>query len=954
MTSHGSSSSRGTVPYPRLPWLLGGIFLVLYLVTLCRSAGVGGIALISKVTGWDWQPLVDYPLYYLVSFPFRVLPLAWEPLALNALSALLAAGTVALVTRSVQLLPQNRTRDQRERERNEFGLLTGSSAWLPAAVAASVCGLQVAFWQNATNASADMLNLFILAWIVREFLEYRIDHRESRLTLLALIYGFGVTSNCALIALFPFMLGAIIWAMGWNFFRSPLILKLSIAGIAGLMLYLLLPAVATASGKMDLSFGDALLANLRDQKAMLQSGFTQRLYVIVNMGIGSFLPLILIGVRWPASFGDVSAAGSFTTRVMFHVLTLLFIAGSLAMNLHLPHVAKAQAETGITFHSLFLISALVLGYSVGYLLVVFGKQPAKAWKKPGPLGEFLGKVMVGVAWLILPTVTVMLGTQNFPKVRGLNASPLYDFAARMAQQLPTVPALVLADDDTLLSLVADQLARSGKKQYWLLHTRSLSDPGYHVILRKLTGGEWPQLPTNMVVDQKVVDPYIVQTIATLATNRPLIYLHPSFGYYFEWFYPVEDKFLYDLKRYTTNSGVQVPIATDAQIQVHQKFLEGWWDETLSSLSDRIDSGKASIADSYLGQIESRALNDWGTRLEQASHFTEATPWFERATHLFTNNVSALINLEYNRHHLAGDTNAFKLSDSTQAIWNNYRDNIQAALNFGGPIEEPSFCIGLGSLFSSTGLARQSAQEFLQALALTPNNQFARIQLARTFIQGQAPDRALAVLDEIREKASPEGLNQYAQIDLANVEAVALLEKGEKDKAIARLGELATKFPSEPAVYEVQSQIYLNAAARQPDFLPLAEKSVKRLFDLSPTNFVAINDMGTIEMFKQNWPGAINYLTEALAKKPDAVETRLNRAIAFLRAGQLGQALEDYLALDKKAPNEFRIEYGLAEIAEKQKRTADAIKYFGEYLSHAPKGTPEYTNVVDRLIQLRGK
>jgi hypothetical protein len=216
MTSPTSSSPRADVPFPKLPWFLGGAFLVLYLVMLSPGAGIGGLGVISKVTGWDWQPFLQFPLYFLVTLPFAVLPTSWQPVLLNAFSALLAAGTLALLARSIQLLPQDRTRDQRERERTRFGLLTGPAAWLPATAATVMCGLQVLFWQNATNASVDTLNLFVLAWLIRELLEYRLDGRERRLLVLAFGYGLGVTSNAALIALFPFMLARGDLVSGWD------------------------------------------------------------------------------------------------------------------------------------------------------------------------------------------------------------------------------------------------------------------------------------------------------------------------------------------------------------------------------------------------------------------------------------------------------------------------------------------------------------------------------------------------------------------------------------------------------------------------------------------------------------------------------------------------------------------------------------------------------------------
>lgn len=953
MTTHAPSPSRTEVPFRQLPWLIADAFLLFYLVTMSKGAGITGLAVISKVTGWDWQPFLQFPLYYLVTLPFQVLPVSLQPVALNAFSALLAAGTLGLVARSVQLLPHDRTKDQRERERSRHGLLTGSAAWLPATAAAVMCGLQLLFWQHATNASVDMLNLFVLAWVIRELLEYRLDHRERRLVVLAFVYGLGVTSNPALIALFPFMLGALIWVMGREFFRSPILLKLFTAGVAGLLLYLLLPALAVSSDKLELTFWEALRENLRTQKAMLQVGFNNRLFPLV-MCLGSLFPLILIGVRWPSNFGDTSAAGSLLTRMMFRVLVLVYIAAALAMNFQLKHAEKAQTDTGLSYHSLFLLSALVIGYSVGYLLVIFGKQPGKSWQRATPLGALVGKVMVGLAWLILPFVAVGLTWQNFAQVRSLNGSPLYAYAANVARQLPAEPALILSDDNILLSLVADQLAGTQAADHWLLHTRSLSAPGYHRHLNRLSGGEWPVVPDQFIQQGTVADAYLVKSVADTATNRPVIYLHPSFGYYFEWFHPVERELVYDLRRYT-NTTVQVPVLETAALEKQEQYLQSWWEETLGPLSEKINAGKASIADNYLGQAQSRALNHWGTRLQQAERFADATPWFERATRLFTNNVSALINLEYNRHRLAGATNIFETSESTASISKNYRGNVLAVLTLGGPIDEPRTCLELGSLFAGGNLQRQAAQLFLRAEALTPNNLFARVQLARTYVQAQAPDRALAVLEELRDDGATTGLNEYAQIDLAMLEATAFYGKGEIERANALLDGLAQRYPQQPVVFELQSQMYLNFATRNQDFISRAEQAVQRHSELTAgTNLVVKNNLGLLAFLKQDWTAAAAHYSEVLAAEPEAQATRFNRALAHLKAGQLDRALEDYKLLEEKKFRPHNVQFGLGEIAERQSRPADALKHFSSYLELAPKGTTEYSNVVARVEQLKSR
>ena len=76
--------------------------------------------------------------------------------------------SLALLARSVALLPHDRTHDQRQKERSEFSLLSIRAAWLPPVLAALVCGLQLTFWENATGcASAEMFDLLLFAYVIR-------------------------------------------------------------------------------------------------------------------------------------------------------------------------------------------------------------------------------------------------------------------------------------------------------------------------------------------------------------------------------------------------------------------------------------------------------------------------------------------------------------------------------------------------------------------------------------------------------------------------------------------------------------------------------------------------------------------------------------------------------------------------------------------------------------------
>lgn len=953
MTSQDSSSAGQTIPFQKLPWILAAAFFLLYLITIAPGPGVLTLGTTAKITGWDWVPLLQYPLYFVVTLPVRILPDGMQIMGLNFLSAIMGALTIGLLARSVQLLPQDRTRDQRERERNELGILTGTLAWLPAVAAVIVGGLQLLFWQNATNASTEMLDLLVLALIIRELLEYRLDQKDKRLVRVALVYGLGITNNYALIALFPFTLGAMIWILGTRFFRSGLILKMLLAGTLGLLLYLLLPLLAVKSGSIEITFWEALTNNIIAQKSSLGLGWNLRLFAFV-MSLGSLLPLILIGIRWPSSFGDTSAAGNFLTRLMFPVLVLLFIAGAVLMNLRLDHVKEAAANTGFGFHSLYYLSALVIGYSIGHLLVVFGKEPGKKWQQASGLTALVNKAMVGLAFVIPAVMLVILVRDNYGQISAYNRSLLSDYTRYMAEQLPEGGAIVLSDDAILLQYVRHHLSRSGTADvHWLLHSQSLNYPGYHHHLRQTLGDAWPELPADMVFDDNVEDSYIAKLIFTKGQDRPVRYLHPSFGYFFERMYPRASGLLTALEYYPDQT-VTVPRPTEAEVADQTKLLQRLWDDDLFALSTRQRAGTAALPDNYLANIESKTMNEWGVQLRRNDLLPEATPWFERAVQLNTNNVSALINLEYNQFQLSENTNAFSLSEKTMSVLKNYRQNMLAVLNAGGQIDVPAYCLALGQQFAAGKNYRQAAQQYLRAAALTPNNQLARAQLVRTFLQAQSPNRALEMIDEIRKSTSESGLQRYAEIDLLGLEAGAYFTKGQPEKGIEIVETGLAKYTGDTFMRDTAVQIFLTYTPYMTNLLSKVDPLVAQQILSNSTNVTYQFNSGSVAMMKKDWPAAIDVFTGILDEIPNYAGARFNRAVARLQSDQLDGAREDYQRLLEEAPHEFKLHYGLGDIAERQNRPQDAVEHFEAYLKAAPRSTAEYTNVTGRIEKLRAQ
>ena len=68
-----TTSPKGFVQ-DRLPWVIAGGALLVYLLTLSWGVTYTGLPALTKAAGWDWTPTVIGPLNYLVQYPVRWLP----------------------------------------------------------------------------------------------------------------------------------------------------------------------------------------------------------------------------------------------------------------------------------------------------------------------------------------------------------------------------------------------------------------------------------------------------------------------------------------------------------------------------------------------------------------------------------------------------------------------------------------------------------------------------------------------------------------------------------------------------------------------------------------------------------------------------------------------------------------------------------------------------------------
>ena len=956
---HEVSPEKKFVPV-FLPWLVAAGALAVYFVTLNSWVSLSSLPQVARASGWTWQPELAGPLLWLLTYPFRWLPVRMIPLALNLFTAVCAALSLALLARSVALLPHDRSHDQRLKERSEFSMLSIPAAWLPPLLAALVCGLQLSFWENATVASAEMLDLLIFAYAIRCLLEYRISDCESWLLRASLAYGLGMTNNWAMIGFFPAFLVALVWIKGLSFFNVRFLTRMFLCGSAGLLLYFVLPLVASLGDAAQVQFWAALKHNLTSQRLILQNflGFcNHNRQEGLLLALLSLVPLISISIRWPSYFGDNSELGIALTTFIFHLIHGLFLAILLWVALN-PTFSPYSRGYG-PFLTYYYLGALTIGYCIGYFLLIFGGKFDRR-REPAYVG-LIKKAITAVIWLLLVVTPLALIYRSLPQIRTTNGPMLKQYTALLAQSLPAQRGVLLSDDPRRSLLLQAYSAQTGTgKDYLILDTGSLSWPEYHRFLKKKHPQLWESNPPK--ASSRHAEPVmLMQLIVRLAQTNTLYYLHPSFGYYFEFFYPEPHGLAYKLNLFPTNV-LFAPQPSKDLIAENEAFWAKADGEALQPLLAVIGPHNQNKEPSVLDRLAekaqlkrepsrdaaalagfySRALNYWGVRSQQSGWLTNAAAHFERAVEVNPDNLIAEVNLECNKKLRAGLKGAVQVSKSMDEEFGRYRTWDQI-ISENGPFDEPNFCFIAGRVFVSNNLYRQGAAQFERAIALAPENLSARIWLAQLCVISRLPDKALELVEQIRSQPSLSDAARTNRTELLFVETAARLAQSDVKGAEAAVQATLRQYPGDEGLLATASQVYMRYGCYSNALITIDQQLV-----LSPTNLNTLVNKGYVCIQAGAFEQAIAPLTQVLVVQTNNYSALLNRAICYLRAANFEPAQRDYEILQKVFPTAFQIYYGLAEIAWQKKDTNSAIRNYQLYLANAQTNTAEAKSVSDRL------
>ena len=958
-----------------LPWVAVALVVVAYLLTLDRTLSAWNLPVLSTMNGWDWRPPSLFPLQWLVSLPASWLPVGVQPFALSLISAICAGLSLALLARTVTILPQERTRLHRQRALQPGGILPASIAWLPACLAVLVFGLQQTVWQNATQASQDILDLLLFAYIVRAIAEHRLDSRDAWLHKAALVYGLAIVNNFAMIAYLPIFIGSLIWIKGRSFFSASFLIRFTLLGSAGLLLYLLIPTLHALSDTSTNGFWRTLRSYVGAQKGLL---FSYNRVSALLLGSVSLIPLLGLAFRWGEAGGDVSGASHTVTIWLTHLIAVSFLTLCIASAFDFRIGGVAQTVIGVasiaaksgnpSVLSIFFLGAVSIGYYAGYLLLVFGTIPVHRWSRPSALGKKIMAGVVGLLALVTLAIPSLLVYRNGPILaRAHGGSELAQLGRRLIQTIPD-DSFVISDTPLFHQLIqATAFIQRRSAHIKPVESGALELPIFHSHQRKLLSTTWPPLireydPTNRI-------PY--STVSLLLTHLSLsnrvYYSEPSFGYFFESHFLSPTGMIYQLHPLPVGL-LDAESLTPASARATEAF---WKDVAATDLvALRSSSGSSpsktegsDISRSLTQTAYSRSLNYWGVALQHIGQWDSAREAFTQAIQANPKNPCAAINLAQNQFSRTNTSGKLPVTEHITSLLKPFNGQPDVLLRVNGPIDEPEVLTVMAKRFAESGpLYLQSALMLRRAGALLRSPEEYDLGAAKLLSEADRGDLVSKLVTQLRSKASPGFLaNVTNQMELMNLDAISLSRSGEFKRGEELMRANIAKHPAQELPYSTLSTLYIQRASNAQrrgqtnEFLEYMLKARATLADqvkAQPKSASAWINYGATFMQLDDHVQAIPAFTQALAVSNNNTTALLNRAICRLKLNQLTEAQIDYEQVRSLQPDApYQALYGLAEIAYRSQRKKEAADFYEEYLKKAPN-VVEREEIQKRLKELK--
>jgi tetratricopeptide (TPR) repeat protein len=918
----------------RFPLQVALVALVVYGITLSHGVTINSLSLTAKVAGWDWVPMAGQPLLWLLTLPLRLLPAADVAWALTLFSAAIAALTLGLLARSVQLLPWNQP----------WGNEVRRPGLMPVLLASALCGLEFSFWQEATAATGEMLDLLLLAAALWLLLEYRVRRENRWLDAATFVWGLGMAENWLMLLALPLFVAGVIRLQGFCFFQIKSLRRLAVLGLAGFSIYALLPLVNGLTPHSPWNLGQAWLASLKQTKGLVVLLYHQ--FWVVHWLLAIVVVLYFLVPTLPSLIRLRDEVSHY--KPMVEKLQIWIYRGLRALLLAACLWLAFDPATGlrqiIYHHSGILLPLLTFDYlnALGaaflagdFLLLAQAIVDLRCYSLTEIQWQQRAVPFAAAAALVL--LIAGLAAKNAPPILHAKYCPLQQFGELAVESLPADHGVMLSDQPQKLAVFQAALAQRHKGLDWLaVDTTALPMVAYRTWLER-------RHPIGWLTDENRHDLKPAETmhlLETIAHTNRLCYLQPSYGYLFERFYLKPAGAIYELRLREGNLPESPPLSA-AVTETNETFWTRNWEKQLAPLVSATGRSPTGWRKDVLAEWFSVSLESWGVALQQQGRWHEARVRFEQALQLNTNNLSAQLSLDYNIHSQAG-----RQLEMTEVIQNTSEwtglQRLGWLLNTCGPFDEPIFCYLLGAAFRQAGLPLQAAQQMQRTLALAPGTPAPEFALAELYNQLGLTDRARPLLNHLRSTTNNLSANAEVDLQLALLEVGSWLLQNNLPNVRSTLESVWQRHPNDARIANRVVEVYL-FIGDSTNALRIVEAQLSK----KPNDVTCLNRQAAILIQSGKAAAAIPVLTHVLTLT-NQPEVRLNRAVARLICADVAGAEADFLELEKAGVEPARVNYGLATIAEHRQETNQALHYLRVCLTNTPAGTPLWRQASARL------
>ena len=931
--------------------------LLVYVFTLSHGATLASLPLTAKVAGWDWQPMDAQPLFWLLTLPLRALPAAWVAPGLNFFSAVCAALTLGLLARSLELADWDRP----------LSLLKRWQARLPILLGCLLCGLEFNFWQEATAATGEMLQVLLFAGAVWCLLEYRVARQFRWLQLGTFVWGLGMAENWMMVLTLPLFAVALLWLGKFPILKRDLLRRLALAGLAGFSIIVFLPLVNGLSPHSPWSFGEAWILPLKNYKHIFANlhGEFWRGHRMAGLAVILFflVPVLPVIVKMRDEGMQNKSGLNFETWIYRGLRAGLLLACLWLVFdpvVGVRQIVFKQTSFLLPLLSLDYLVALGGGFLAGNLLLALLAVPAGAYGRPGFGETYLRPAAIPVAIGLLVCVAGGLIHRNAPALMLEHHQSPAQFGELALRSLPPGGGIVLCDEPQRLMSFQAAAAARGKDREWLaVDTQSLPKPAYRGWLAGNHRGDW--LTDSSPGD--LTSAGIFKLLRNLSPTNRLFYLHPSFGYFFDFYclQPVGSVFAF--VEYT-NKSINLPTLTAGTIGQTENFWDAAGPEleavrqaclpsssTLDPVTKKIYSAlhfqpvpptqSRRLADWY-----AVALDDWGVRLQRAGQLPLAGKRFAQALALNGENFAAQINLRCHTNLVAGPRLNLAGVDLLASQLGSFQHLNLFIAQFGA-VDEPAFCYLLGNAFQRIGLPRQAMQQFARAAALAPDIPAPKIALAELCTRCGFENEARDLIGQVRSDLPSLPGKTNLDVALSLLEANSWFSQTNSAHASSILQSVLKAHPDDTRMADLILRAYL-AFGDYTNALKIVNRQVAN----NPGDISGLVNQGGIYARLGDFTNALSILDHAVALSSDAPAARFARAIARTQAGQYAAAEADYLELKKNGTNNLAVYYGLAEVARCKHDHHAVIEYLERGLAELPPEDPQRNQISARIKALK--